>query len=121
MMLAALDAWNKERRTRGEPALAIGIGLNYGPAVLGDVGSEHSFSFTVIGDIVNTASRLQALTRNLETPLVVGDPLVCAVRTGPSDTAATLVSQLQDQGERALRGRAGTVRIWTRGVVGSLH
>jgi class 3 adenylate cyclase len=68
---------------------------------------------------VNTASRLQALTRNLETPLVVGDPLVCAVRTGPSDTAASLVAQLRDQGERALRGRAGTVRIWTLGVVGS--
>jgi adenylate cyclase len=119
MMLAALGGWNKERQTRGEPVLAIGIGLNYGPAVLGDVGSEHSFSFTVIGDTVNTASRLQALTRNLETPLVVGDPLVCAVRTGPSDTAASLVAQLRDQGERALRGRAGTVRIWTLGVVGS--
>ena len=121
MMLAALDAWNKERRTRGEQVLAIGIGLNYGPAVLGDVGSEHSFSFTLIGDTVNTASRLQALTRNLETPLVVGDPLVCAVITKPSDTAATLVAQLQDQGERVLRGRAGTVRIWTRGVVGQPH
>jgi adenylate cyclase len=37
----------------------IGIGLNYGPAVLGDVGSEHSISFTVIGDTVNTPSRLR--------------------------------------------------------------
>jgi adenylate cyclase len=109
---------NKERRTRGEPGLGIGIGLNYGPAVLGDVGSAHSFSFTVIGDTVNTVSRLQALTRSLETPLVVGDAIVSAGRTKPSDTAATVVAQLQDQGERALRGRAGAVRIWTRGIVG---
>jgi adenylate cyclase len=66
MMLAALARWNDERDTRGEAPLAIGIGLNYGPAVLGDVGSEHSMSFTVIGDTVNTASRLQGLTRGLD-------------------------------------------------------
>ena len=114
MMIAALARWNEEREARGEPPLAIGIGLNYGPAVLGDVGSEHSMSFTVIGDTVNTASRLQGLTRTLETPLVVGDPLVTAATTGPSGAAAVLLGQLQDHGEHALRGRAGTVRIWTR-------
>jgi len=114
MMLASLEAWNKERETRGEPPLAIGIGLNYGPAVLGDVGSEHSFSFTVIGDTVNTASRLQALTRSLATPLVVGDALVCAVATQFPAAAVGLAEKLCDRGEQALRGRAGMVRIWTR-------
>jgi adenylate cyclase len=114
MMLAALESWNQEREVRGETRLAIGIGLNYGPAVFGDVGSEHSFSFTVIGDTVNTAARLQALTRSLETPLVVGDALVGAARAAPCDAAAALASQLRDQGEQVLRGRAGTVRIWTR-------
>jgi class 3 adenylate cyclase len=48
----------------------------------------------------------------------IGDAIVSAARTKPSDTAATVVAQLQDQGERALRGRAGAVRIWTRGIVG---
>ena len=67
----------------GEPPLDIGIGLNHGPAVIGDVGSEHSLSFTVIGDTVNTAARLQGLTRVLNTPLVVGDPLVQAIRALP--------------------------------------
>jgi adenylate cyclase len=113
-MLDALDRWNAERTRDGETPLAIGIGLNYGPAVLGDVGSEHSMSFTVIGDTVNTASRLQGLTRTLKTPLVVGGPIIDAIQTGRSETAAALVSQLQDQGEQALRGRAGEVRVWTR-------
>jgi len=114
MMLSALDCWNEERAARGEPRLAVGIGLNYGAAVLGDVGSEHSFSFTVIGDTVNTASRLQRLTRSLATPLVVGDALVDAVNSGAGDGAMALTRQLRDRGEQTLRGRAGAVRIWTR-------
>jgi adenylate cyclase len=114
MMLEALDRWNAERTRDGEKPLAIGIGLNYGPAVLGDVGSEHSMSFTVIGDTVNTASRLQGLTRTLRTPLVVGGPLVDAIRAGSSETAAALSDNLVDQGEQVLRGRTGAVRVWTR-------
>jgi adenylate cyclase len=114
LMMAALDCWNEEREAHGEPRLAMGIGLNYGLAVLGDVGSEHSFSFTVIGDTVNTAARLQGLTRSLETPLVVGDPLVKAVKSAGADPAFALASRLRDQGEQALRGRAGMIRIWTR-------
>ena len=117
-MIDALDCWNAERIRHGETPLAIGIGLNYGPAVLGDVGSEHSMSFTVIGDTVNTASRLQGLTRTLETPLVVGGPLVSAIRAGSCDAAIALASQLQDQGEQTLRGRAGPVRVWSRAHCG---
>jgi adenylate cyclase len=114
MMLAGLDCWNEEREARGEPRLTIGIGLNYGPAVLGDVGSEHSFSFTVIGDTINTASRLQRLTRDLETALVVGHPLIEVIKSGASGAVAALVDQLRDEGEQALKGRAGMIRIWTR-------
>jgi adenylate cyclase len=113
LMIAALAGWNAERERQGEPPLAIGIGLNYGPAVIGDVGSEHSLSFTVIGDTVNTASRLQGLTRDYRTPLVVGDPLVAAIAARPTDGAAKLIGLLQDRGEQALRGRSGAVRIWT--------
>jgi len=39
-----------EREQAGEPPLAVGIGLNYGAAVIGDVGSEQSLAFSVIGD-----------------------------------------------------------------------
>jgi adenylate cyclase len=116
MMLQALERWNGERVRDGEAPLAIGIGLNYGAAVLGDVGSEHSMSFTVIGDTVNTASRLQGLTRSLGTPLVVGDALIRAVAAmlPAAAGAADLLGPLEDQGEQILRGRAGPVRIWTR-------
>src|SRR5205823_5470323 len=113
-MLSALEGWNRDRAQSGEAAVAIGIGLNYGPAVVGDVGSERSLSFTVIGDTVNTASRLQSLTRSLETPLVAGGALVEAIAAAPTAEATELLERLQDQGEQVLRGRSGAVRIWTR-------
>jgi adenylate cyclase len=113
-MIAALACWNEERSARGEPALAIGIGLNFGPAVIGDVGTEHSLSFTVIGDTVNAASRLQSLTRTLGVPLVAGDPLIAAIRSGPSAEAVGLIDALRDQGEQVLRGRTEPMRVWAR-------
>jgi adenylate cyclase len=112
-MIAALDVWNGERKQQGEMPLAIGIGLNCGPAVIGDVGSEQSLSFTVIGDTVNTASRLQGLTRSLETPLVAAEAIVKAINAAPSPDAAELLVGLRDQGEHTLRGRSAPVRVWT--------
>jgi len=113
-MIAALDVWNSERKRQGEMLLAFGIGLNCGPAVIGDVGSEHSLSFTVIGDTVNTASRLQGLTRTLDTPLVVAEAVVDAIKAAPPPDAAELLAGLSDQGEHAVRGRSAPVRVWAR-------
>jgi adenylate cyclase len=112
-MIAALDVWNSERKQQGETPLAFGIGLNCGPAVIGDVGSEQSLSFTVIGDTVNTASRLQGLTRSLHTPLVVAEAIVDAINAAPPPDAAELLAGLSEQGEQPLRGRSAPVRVWT--------
>jgi adenylate cyclase len=113
-MLAALDDWNCERTAAGEPALGMGIGVNYGPAVIGDVGCEGSMAFTVIGDTVNTASRLQALTRTLKTPLLAGDAIVAAARSQPhgDEDLLRILDQLKDVGDHAVRGRDHTVRVW---------
>lgn len=117
-MLEALERWNDDRERASADRVAMGIGINYGPAVLGDVGSEYSMSFTVIGDTVNTAARLQTLTRTLGTALVVGDPLVSAVKKSRPDDAHEIMARLEDQGEHSLRGRASPVRIWTRKMNG---
>jgi adenylate cyclase len=115
-MLEALECWNCEREGKGDARIDIGIGVNHGPVVLGDVGSEHSMSFTAIGDTVNTAARLQALTRSLDTPLVVGDAVVQAIQASSPELAAERIGRLEDRGEHNLRGRASSVRIWTRKV-----
>ena len=116
MMLETLERWNHEREEKGDARLDIGIGLNYGPVVLGDVGSEHGMSFTAIGDTVNTSARLQVLTRSLKTQLVVGDAVVRAIEALSPEVAAERLGRLEDLGEHSLRGRASPVRIWTRKV-----
>ena len=116
MMLETLERWNLEREGKGDARIDIGIGLNYGPVVLGDVGSEYGMSFTAIGDTVNTAARLQTLTRSLKTQLVVGDAVIRAIQASSPEIAAERIGRLEDRGEHNLRGRSSPVRIWTRQV-----
>ena len=50
-------------KERGLPAIEIGIGIHCGPVVVGNMGSPRKLEYTAIGDVVNIASRVQALTR----------------------------------------------------------
>jgi len=112
-MLAALDAWNTERRQAGEPLLAMGIGLHHGPAVLGDIGDERAMAFAVVGDTVNSASRLQSLTRDLRCRLVVSRQLVQAVESAGDADARRLMAGLIHHGETPLRGRVRPIEIFS--------
>ncbi len=72
-MLTALDALNVRRAGSGLDALKIGIGLHTGPAVLGEIGPAARREFTVIGDTVNVASRIEGLTKQSGTAILVSD------------------------------------------------
>ena len=52
--------------------LRIGVGLNTGPCVVGNMGSDFRFNYSVLGDTVNFASRLEARTKDYRLPLVIG-------------------------------------------------
>jgi adenylate cyclase len=69
-MLDSLARFNVEQQKRGRPRFQVGIGVNYGMVTVGNIGSEKKMDYTVIGDMVNLASRLESLTKVYHEPLL---------------------------------------------------
>jgi len=112
-MIRVMDRWNRDRRRAGEPEIRAGIGLHYGPAVLGDIGANR-LEFAVIGTSVNVASRLEALTRPLAARLVISDALRTRVmqETGGTTDALDGMEPLPDQD---IRGIEEPMTVWRLG------
>jgi adenylate cyclase len=70
-MIDSLDAMQGELHAAGYPSVRCGIGLNTGPMNVGDMGSEYRRAYTVLGDAVNLASRLEGLTKFYAVPIIV--------------------------------------------------
>ncbi|MCH8110856.1 MAG: adenylate/guanylate cyclase domain-containing protein [Proteobacteria bacterium] len=110
-ILDDLAQWNETRAASGKPPIRLGVGIHYGPVVLGDIGDEHRLEFAVIGDTVNVASRAERLTRELGVDLVASGDLVEAIRKEGNDE--TLFQDMEEAPPQAIRGRAADLPIWT--------
>jgi adenylate cyclase len=74
-MQAALTGLNERWRQSGRPCLQMGIGIHYGPVLVGNIGAVQRREFTVIGDVVNVASRLEGSSKHLHAGIVVSGAL----------------------------------------------
>lgn len=112
-MLNEMDRWNEERAKEGKEAVILSIGLHYGNVVLGDIGSERLLEFAVIGDAVNVASRLEEVSRDLGTRLVVSDALVEAIPATDKVNGRGPADALAARDPLTLRGRDSPIAVWT--------
>ena len=78
-MRQELARLNESWMARGLPPLRIGVAINHGEVVVGNIGSPQRMEFTVIGDAVNVSWRLQELTKELEAELIVGENVMALV------------------------------------------
>lgn len=78
-MRAALAAYNERLVEQGQPELVLGIGIHRGPVVAGLLGSSELMEYTVIGDVVNTASRIEGLTRRHDTDILISEGVRAAL------------------------------------------
>jgi adenylate cyclase len=76
-MQASIVARNATRPETAEP-VRLGIGLNTGACVVGNVGSPQRFDYSVLGDVVNTASRLEEMTKTYGVPIIIGEQTAVA-------------------------------------------
>ncbi len=101
---AALERLNQDRAARGEEAIAIGVALHRGQVMYGNIGARDRLDFTVISAAVNEASRLEALCKQLGTPLALSEAFAT---TAEADDVV-------DLGAHSLKGVKAPLRVFTQ-------
>lgn len=96
-IMQQLPLLNRELEAEGKTALSIGIGLNLGKAIVGNVGSRARHDYSAIGDTTNVAARLEAMTK------VLGVPLVCSPAVAE---ALGMPAGMVDLGAHPIKGRS---------------
>ena len=98
-MRQALAAFNQEETVACLPTLESGIGIASGPVIAGNVGGKERIEYTVMGDAVNLAARLEDKTKDTGFPILVSDETYQALNEVP-DVGARPLTDVQIKGKR---------------------
>jgi class 3 adenylate cyclase/HAMP domain-containing protein len=111
-MIDALAGFNQNQKRLGKPEFRIGIGINYGEVTVGNIGSERKMDYTVIGDAVNLASRMEGLTKTYHSEILISESLYAELqKSGLAANAPKLYYRLLDT--VAVKGKTKGVKIYT--------
>lgn len=108
-LMTEMERWNAKRDGRRAERLSIAVGVHLGPVTVGNLGPENRLEFTVVGDVVNVASRLEEVTRELGCTLAVSDACVRAAR------GRIEPDLFEEQVELNLRGRSSPLSVHIAG------
>jgi len=108
-LVRGLNRWNREREAAGLKPLRIGIGLHCGEATLGNVGSARRFEHTVVGGIVNLASRIEDLTRTLDIAILISDTVADEVKR---EEGSGVLTGFVEVGAHPIRGHHEPMALW---------
>jgi class 3 adenylate cyclase/HAMP domain-containing protein len=110
-MIEALESFNEAQRRFGLNEFRIGVGINYGLATVGNIGSERKMDYTVIGDNVNLASRMEGLTKAYHAELLITQTLYEKLQEPGGGDLQSLSFRFLDT--VAVKGKTQGVRIYT--------
>lgn len=106
MLEERLPRFNESLRARGfERGFKMGIGINTGEFMSGNIGSERRLEYTAIGDTINTASRVEGMTKGTPYALFLAESTRDALTREPEDIVYI--------DELAVRGRSQTIKLWS--------
>jgi adenylate cyclase len=101
-ILDGVKLLNHQLKSEGLPSIKIGVGINSGEAIIGNMGSETRFDYTCIGDSVNVAARLESNTKELEVSNLIGE-----------STARNCEYSLKELDAIVVKGKSKKLRIFT--------
>jgi len=102
-MIEGLEKLNEKWQSEGRPTLKIGVGINTGEMLFGNIGSEQRMDFTVIGDSVNLGARLESATKELHASIVISDATYQQIRS---------LARVRPLGEISVKGKEEKITVY---------